>query len=282
MSQLTSVFIQDLVASYFKEDDFQNNLAYIRALPKDLVECSLKFKQDIVVAGMPFFVETFKYLGAGEDLEALLSSEGKSLKNGAQLGFELPFNVALTGERIALNLLQRASSIATYTRRFVDQAKTKNIKVLDTRKTTPGHRALEKYAVRTGGGNNHRFGQTDVWMVKDNHKSFFGGLEKALAFFEQVGTFYNSVVVEIHDLEELRQASELGVRHLMLDNFSPDEIRRAVDIKKAGQTFEVSGGISLENLENYLIAGVDAVSSGSLTYNAPHVDISLKYQRKER
>lgn len=278
MKDLKTVFIQDLVASYFKEDDFHTNFAYISKLPADPVACSLKFKQDMVVAGLPFFVETFKYL-CDARLEALLEMEGKFITKGEELAFELPFNVALTGERIALNLLQRASAIATYTKRFVDIASKTDIKILDTRKTTPGHRSLEKYAVNVGGGHNHRFGQTDVWMIKDNHKAFFGGLEGALNYFKSMRTFYQPVVVEIHDLAELKQAIELGARHLMLDNFSPEEIREAAKLKTSNQTFEVSGGISLDNLENYLIEGVDAISSGSLTYNAPHVDISLKYKR---
>ena len=278
MKDLKTVFIQDLVASYFKEDDFHTNFAYISKLPADPVACSLKFKQDMVVAGLPFFVETFKYL-CDAKLDALLEMEGKLISKGEELAFELPFNVALTGERIALNLLQRASAIATYTKRFVDIASKTDIKILDTRKTTPGHRSLEKYAVNVGGGYNHRFGQTDVWMIKDNHKTFFGGLEGALNYFKSMRTFYQPVVVEIHDLAELKQAIELGARHLMLDNFSPEQIREAAKLKTSNQTFEVSGGISLDNLENYLIEGVDAISSGSLTYNAPHVDISLKYKR---
>lgn len=276
---LKSVFIQELVASYFKEDDFHTNFAYISKLPGDTVSCSLKFKQDMVIAGLPFFVETFKYL-CDAKLDHLIEWEGKSVKKGFELEFELPFGVALTGERIALNLLQRASAIASFTNQFAELGKSRGIKILDTRKTTPGHRALEKYAVNIGGGFNHRFGQMDVWMVKDNHKSFFGGLDKALDFFNGMKTFYNPIVVEIHDLAELEVASRLGVKHLMLDNFSPGDIRKAVEVKLEGQTYEVSGGISLDNIENYLIDGVDAISSGSLTYNAPHVDISLKYKKK--
>lgn len=279
MKELNAVFIQELVTSYFKEDDFHTNFMYVSKLPADEVACSLKFKQDMVVAGLPFFVETFKYL-CDAPLKELLCLEGREVKKGEELNFKLPFNVALTGERIALNLLQRASAIATFTKKFVDIAQTKNIKILDTRKTTPGHRALEKYAVNVGGGHNHRFGQMDVWMIKDNHKNFFGGLKEALAYFESMKTFYHPIVVEIHDLEELKLAIELGVRHLMLDNFSPEQISEAVKLKTKAQTYEVSGGISLDNLKNYLIEGVDAISSGSLTYNAPHVDISLKYNRK--
>ena len=116
-------------------------------------------------------------------------------------------------------------------------------------------------------------------MIKDNHKSYFGGLKGALEFFENMHCFYKPIIVEIHDLDELKEAADLNVRHVMLDNFTPDHIKEAVKIKKDGQTFEVSGGIRLETLKNYLIEGVDAISVGALTYDAPHVDISLKYKK---
>ncbi len=274
--RMKSLFAQELVSSYFKEDDFFTNFKYISSLPQDEVNCVLNIKQDMMLAGLPFFTETFRYLGECQfgDLE---ESEGKFFEKGAKFKFKLPFSVALTGERIALNLLQKASAIATYTKQFVDMASGSDIKILDTRKTTPGHRAIEKYAVNIGGGHNHRFGQMDCWMIKDNHKSFFGGLKQAVDYFKGLKTFYTPLIVEIHDMEELKEAIELGVRHVMLDNFEPQAIKSAVELKPEGTTYEVSGGINLENLENYLVSGVDAISSGSLTYNAPHVDISLKY-----
>jgi nicotinate-nucleotide pyrophosphorylase (carboxylating) len=187
--------------------------------------------------------------------------------------------VAILGERIALNLLTRATSIATFTRFFVDLAKEKNIAVLDTRKTTPGLRSLEKYAVTVGGGFNHRFGQGDFWMVKDNHKRFFGGIEKAVGFFRSLKGFYQPIIVEVENLEELVTAQELGIKNLLLDNFTPEKVKSAVDLKKDGVTFEVSGGITLETFSQYLISGVDAISLGCLTQFAPRVDISLKMEK---
>lgn len=276
---MESVAIHNVVRPFLEEDDLFTNFGYISSLPDDRVRCSLKLKDDLVVAGLPFFFGTFSFLGAGLNLKELLAYEGKFVSKGDTLEFDLPFGVALTGERVALNLLQMASSIATHTKKFVDKAYGSSVKILDTRKTTPGHRALEKYAVLKGGGFNHRFGQTDCFMIKDNHKTFFGGLAQALSFFKSQNSFYRPIVVEIHDLEELKQAQELGVTHLMLDNFSPDQVREAVKLKKPHQTYEISGGIRLENLEDYLLEGVDAISSGSLTYDAPHVDISLKYKR---
>ena len=266
---------------FFLEDDLARNHSYIAALPNDNVSCSLKIKDDLVLAGLPYFFGAFNYLGANLNLSELLEHEGKSFKklDKKEIHFNLPFSIALTGERIALNLLQRASSIATFTAKFVEVAKNSNTKILDTRKTTPGLRGLEKYAVRAAGGFNHRLGQSDMWMVKDNHKSFFGGVEEAVNFFRSMNGFYTPIEVEIHDLTELKSGFELGVKHFMLDNFSPEDIREAVSMKSEGVTFEVSGGIRLETIENYLIKGIDAISIGSMTYDAPAVDLSLKYKR---
>ena len=279
---LTQLALRQMFKSFYQEDDISRNFNYIQALPKDMVKCQLKFKDNMTIAGLSYFFEAFNYLRPEAlNYEEFLEFEKKTIlkKDNFQLEFELPFNIVLSGERIALNLLQRASSIATYTKRFSDIASKKGITILDTRKTTPGHRALEKYAVQAGGGKNHRFGQVDCWMIKDNHKSFFGGLKNALEYFESINSFYTPVIVEIHSLEELRAGLELNIKHFMLDNFSPEKIMDAVKIKKSGITFEVSGGIGLDNLNDYLIDGVDAISSGSVTYNAPHVDISLKYKR---
>lgn len=268
------------IENFYQEDDLSRNLFYQESLPLDLVECSLKIKSPLILSGLPWLEASFQYLDESFALSSEIKSQEGSRKNeGDVINFKLPFNVALNGERIALNLLSHGSSIATYTNEFVSKASAKGIKILDTRKTTPGLRSLEKYSVRIGGGVNHRLGQTDLWMVKDNHKKFFGGLTPAVSFFESVGSFYNDIEVEIHDLNELSEALELGVRHLMLDNFSPEDIKKSVEMKKENVTYEVSGGINLNTLDNFLIEGVDAISVGRITYGAPPVDISLKYER---
>ncbi|WP_290735552.1 carboxylating nicotinate-nucleotide diphosphorylase [Halobacteriovorax sp. JY17] len=266
---------------FFLEDDISRNHSYIASLPNDRVSCSLKIKDDLVLAGLPYFFGAFNYLGANLSTEEFSKFEGMNYKKSekAEIHFDLPFSLALTGERIALNLLQRASSIATFTAKFVELAKDSEIKILDTRKTTPGLRGLEKYAVRVGGGYNHRLGQSDMWMVKDNHKSFFGGVKEAVDFFRSMNGFYTPIEVEIHDLVELQAGFELGVKHFMLDNFSPSDIKEAVTMKPSGTTFEVSGGIRIDTIQDYLIAGVDAISIGAMTYAAPAVDLSLKYKR---
>ncbi len=269
---------------FFAEDDLSRNLHYTHSLPSDLVNGVLYFKSDMTIAGLPFFISAFRYLGASIEstvMDQFYELEGKKVlaADKITLSLQLPFSHALTGERIALNLLQHASSIATCTASFVDIAKKYGIAILDTRKTTPGLRSIEKYAVVLGGGKNHRLGQADLWMVKDNHKNFFGGLEAAVQFFRDQHGFYTPIEVEIHDLSELKVAMDLGVRHLMLDNFSPSQVRQATAIKLPGVTYEISGGVRLETLESYCLPGVDAISVGAITYDAPHVDISFKYGR---
>lgn len=283
---LTQISLKKDIERYFEEDDLNRNLYYMQSLPNDLVTCELFIKSDMTLSGLPWFSAVFNYLEEPKFAEnvSLISNEmeGKQLKKGTVLSLgDLPFAKALTGERIALNLLQRTSSISTFTSRFVDKAEKYNIKILDTRKTTPGLRALEKYAVRHGGGYNHRLGQAEMWMVKDNHKTFFGGVDQAIDFFKNMGAFYNPIELEVHDETEFYEAIEKGIRHVMLDNFSPEQIKSIIPKKPSGMTIEVSGGVNLENIDGYLIEGVDAISIGALTYGAPPVDISFKYKRKD-
>jgi len=268
------------IQSWLEEDDLTRNFYYSRSLPKHAVKLQLKVKSPLILAGTDYLAATFIQLGSENNFSFLEEFEGKSLPEGTIIEFpdSMPFSLAVTGERLALNLVQHASSIATWTEKHVSLASKTGIKILDTRKTTPGLRSLEKYAVRLGGGFNHRLGQTDTWMIKDNHKTSLGGLKGALDFFKNQGAFYNNIVVEIHSLEELEEAISLGITQVMLDNISPDKIKEAVKMKKAGMTFEVSGGLNLSTIPNYLINGVDALSLGSITYSAPRVDLSLKFK----
>jgi len=264
---------------FFEEDDLSRNSYYIATLPKEEVTATLKIKSPLILSGLPFFVASFNFLGADLKYSDFESFEGRRFKPGDEIKFKLPFAIALTGERVALNLLQRSTSVSTYTSQFVEAAGSKRLNILDTRKTTPGLRSVEKYAVRLGGATNHRFGQADAWMIKDNHKSFFGSLEAAWAHFKSMQSFYAPIVVEIHSMDEFKKAIELGITTVMLDNFSPEQIAEAVKLKPMGMTIEISGGLKLDTIKNYLIDGVDALSIGSLTHSAPHVDISLKFKR---
>lgn len=269
--------------SHYLEEDLPDNFYYLKSLPSDRVQWTLKGKtENMKVAGIPFFVCALELLGGTSKVlkeserEELLGLEGSFKKKPWDFEIELPFNIGITAERVALNLLSHCSSIASFTYQYVEKASLENIEILDTRKTLPGLRSIQKYSTRVGGAKNHRMAQDDVWMIKDNHKVFFGGLEKAVSFFNSVGTHYNSLVVEIHDLKELRHGIELGIRNFMLDNFSLEDIKKALDLKKNEHRFEVSGGITLETIDRYLISGVDAISVGKLTYAAPPIDFSLK------
>lgn len=263
-------------ARFFAEDELNGNAYYLKSLPDQKVTCVLKIKSDVFLTGLPYFFGAFQYLGAELDEKMFSEFEGKQFAKGQTLEFTLPFNIALSGERVALNLLQQSTRVSTFTKKFVEAAEGSSVKILDTRKTTPGLRSLEKYAVRMAGAHNHRFSQSDAWMIKDNHKTFFGGLEAAWRHFQSMQTFYQNTIVEIHSIDELKQAMELNIAHVMLDNFSPEDLSKAIPLKKAGVTYEVSGGVKLDNIKQYLIPGIDAISIGALTHSAPHVDLSMK------
>ena len=274
--------IRPLIKTWLEEDDLLRNYHYLRTLPQNEVKMELKIKSDLILAGTDFFTAVFQELGVDSKVfSSLHHLEGKSLIKGTVISFDdtIPFSAAVTGERLSLNLLHHTSSIATHTNKFVQALTGTDIKILDTRKSTPGLRFIEKYGVRVGGGFNHRFGQTDTWMVKDNHKTCLGGIESAVNFFKDQGAYYNDIIVEVHDLEELTQAQSLGITKIMLDNFTPDQIKEAVKVKGVNTSFEVSGGVNLDNLHTYIIDGVDAISTSNLVA-APKVDISFKFKPK--
>jgi nicotinate-nucleotide pyrophosphorylase (carboxylating) len=269
---------QTPIESWLKEDGLGEVEAYWQALPKHAVQARIKIKSDLVLAGLPWFCSVFEKLDSSVNLSAtsLREFEGKKMLSGdvIELPVKLSWATAVTGERLALNLLHRASAIATATQALVSAAGA--VKVLDTRKTTPGLRALEKYAVTVGGGHNHRFTQVDAWMIKDNHKELWG-LAGAIDFFRSLKQPYKSLIVEIHSLEELRIARDKGVVHYLLDNFTADMLREACATKKPNEFYEVSGGVNLATIQQYLIPGVDAVSTSSITMFPPAVDISFKF-----
>ena len=274
--------IRESIDHFMREDDLDRNLVYMNKLDDTPVKCHLKLKSDLRLAGLPFFFEVFNYLQSGviNPDSFIHEFEGKDFKKAdkSMISFELPFSIALTGERLALNLLHRASSVATSTSKVVEKVENTSLKILDTRKTTPGLRFLEKYAVTIGGGYNHRYGQADVWMIKDNHKKIMGGLKEAVDFFGSVKSFYQPIVAEIHDIEELKTAIDLKLRHVMLDNFTHEQIQEAIELKPSDMTYEVSGGITIDNITDYAIEGIDAASMGSLTSYPQKVDISLKFE----
>lgn len=265
-----------------QEDGLDRDIKYLISLSDKEVDCQLNFKSNLVFAGAPFLYLLLKKILGTEDLTAkniLYELEGVKLLKGDSRRFKLPFNVFLTYERIFLNFAHRLSAVATTAQQFVEIAATKNIQILDTRKTTPGWRSLEKYAATVGGAKNHRLDSIDCLMIKDNHKTFYGGLEGAWNYFKSFNSYYRPIIAEIHNLLEFDLAQKLGIRHLMLDNFSPADISQAIKIKQPLTTIEISGGVNLQNIRDYLIAGVDAISLSTITYWPTRVDLSFKIVR---
>jgi nicotinate-nucleotide pyrophosphorylase (carboxylating) len=267
------------IADYLREDGLDQNLSYLHSLPQHPVKTKLKIKSDLLLSGLPVFWEVFKALSPKISHQEFHDYEGKWFSSGSEISFpEMPFGVAISGERVALNLLQRSTAVSTHTHVFAKKARPHGIKIVDTRKTTPGLRWLEKYAVKMGGGENHRFTQTDQWMIKDNHKFFWKGIQGAHDFFKSIGQPYKNTILEIHSIDEYLQAISLDLRFFLLDNFSPDKIKELVKHKVKGHFFEVSGGINENNIDQYLISGVDAISIGRITQFPASVDLSFKIQ----
>jgi len=211
------------------------------------------------------------------------ASDGESIKAGkafARVTGEA--HILLTAERTALNFLQRLSGIATLTKKYVDAIAGTDASIVDTRKTTPGLRMLEKYAVTCGGGRNHRMGLDDGVLIKDNHIALAGGITEAVRRAKEVAGHLHKIEVETATLDQVKEAIQAGADIIMLDNMTPDQVRRAAEIVKASAPeehrplTEASGGINLENVRQYAEAGVDLISIGALTHSAPAVDISFK------
>src|SRR5215210_434824 len=238
-------------------------------------------KEPMVVAGLEAAEAVFSTLDAQQQIEAF-ASDGDEVEAGKVIARTSGFaDVLLAGERLALNLMQRLSGIATLTRRFVEAVEGTNAQIVDTRKTTPGLRMLEKYAVATGGGRNHRFGLDDGVLIKDNHIALAGGVATAVERARKAAGHLHKVEVEVSRERDLRDAVEAGADILLLDNQTPEETRRLVEVArglKPDVLLESSGGIALENVRAYAEAGVDLISVGAITHSARATDISFKIQ----
>ncbi|MEZ0323018.1 MAG: carboxylating nicotinate-nucleotide diphosphorylase [Hydrogenothermaceae bacterium] len=234
-------------------------------------------KEELVVAGLDFALDVFSFIDKTINFEKF-EEEGQKVEKGKILAsVEGDGKSILKGERLALNILQRLSGIATNTRKYVEALSGLNTYILDTRKTTPGFRAFEKYAVRVGGGKNHRFALYDMVMLKDNHIKMVGSIKEAVRQVKSKISPMVKVEVEVSNLEEFKEALELDVDIIMLDNMSLEEIKEAVKLNNGQKKLEVSGNITLENIRSYAQTGVDFISSGALIHSARWVDISLKF-----
>lgn len=235
-------------------------------------------KADLVLAGWPAVAETFRILSDRFASQAFFA-EGDRVAKGSLLGtVRGPAVLLLGGERVALNFLQRCSGIATLTRAMVHEVEGTGVAVLDTRKTTPGLRFLEKYAVSMGGGKNHRLGLHDGILIKENHIRAAGGIEAAVSRVRSGQDPPQAVELEVSNLQELEQALSVGVETVLLDNMSPGQVRECVARARGRALLEVSGGIDLHNIREYAVTGVNFISVGALTHSARAVDISLELQ----
>lgn len=236
-------------------------------------------KQDGVICGLYVFARAFTLLDENTQV-CFYAEDGDRVKKG-QLVAEVTgdIRVLLSGERVALNYLQRMSGIATYTAEVAALLKGSKTKLLDTRKTTPNMRVFEKYAVKVGGGNNHRYNLSDGILLKDNHIGAAGGVKQAVALAKQYAPFVRKIEVEVENLEMCREALEAGADIIMLDNMTVAEMKEAVEMIGGRAQTECSGNVTRENIANIIETGVDFVSSGALTHSAPILDLSLKNLR---
>lgn len=236
-------------------------------------------REEGVVAGLPLASMVFRQLDGKINFQALVG-DGDHLYAASEIAvLEGPVIGILEGERTALNFLQRLSGIATLTSRFVALAYPYGVEIMDTRKTTPGMRALEKYAVRAGGGRNHRFGLYDAVLIKDNHENAAGGVGRAVEMARKTLGEGWGIEVEVQDLDGLAEAVAAGADVVMLDNMGVEDVGEAVTAAGGRVKLEVSGGITLENVSAYAATGVDRISVGALTHSARALDIALDLDR---
>ena len=233
-------------------------------------------KQDGVIAGLEVFARTFQLL----DPEVTITfyvNDGDYVTNQQVLADVTgDIRVLLSGERTALNYLQRMCGIATYTRSIADLLKGSKTKLLDTRKTTPNMRVFEKYAVKVGGGYNHRYNLSDGILLKDNHIGAAGGVKEAIAMAKEYAPFVRKIEVEVETMEMVKEAVEAGADIIMLDNMTPEMMKEAVSYINGRAETECSGNVTKESVARLVDIGVDYISSGALTHSAPILDISLK------
>ncbi|MBP3702632.1 MAG: carboxylating nicotinate-nucleotide diphosphorylase [Lachnospiraceae bacterium] len=278
MNSITMALNADeLILNALKEDitseDITTN-SVMRTYQKG--EVTLICKQDGIIAGLDVFKRVFTLLDENTEVE-FSCKDGDFVKNGETIGVVRgDIRILLSGERTALNYLQRMSGIATYTRSIVDLLDGSNTKLLDTRKTTPNMRIFEKYAVKAGGGYNHRYNLSDGILLKDNHIGAAGSVKKAVQMAKEYAPFVRKIEIEVENLTMLQEALDAGADIIMLDNMSVEDMKEAVRLVKGKAETECSGNVTKENIARLVDIGVDYISSGALTHSAPILDLSLK------
>ena len=254
-------------------EDVSTN-AVMRSAVKGTVD--LIAKEDGIIAGLDVYARVFQILDEKTEI-SFNFKDGEAVKKGDLLGTVTgDIRVLLSGERVALNYLQRMSGIATYTKQVSKLLEGSKVTLLDTRKTTPNCRVFEKYAVRIGGGCNHRYNLSDGVLLKDNHIGAAGSVAKAVAMAKEYAPFVRKIEIEVETMEQVKEAVEAGADIIMLDNMTPEMMKEAVELIAGRAQTECSGNITKENIAKILETGVDFVSSGALTHSAPILDISMK------
>lgn len=272
--------VDPLILSAIKEDITSEDVSTNCVMPQaQLGQVDLICKQDGVICGLQVFRRVFELLDENTEFEFYVE-DGDKVTTGQLMGkIRGDIRVLLSGERTALNYLQRMSGVATYTNSVASLLEGTKTKLLDTRKTTPNNRIFEKYSVRVGGGNNHRYNLSDGVMLKDNHIGAAGGVKKAIEMAKAYAPFVRKIEVETENLDMVKEAVEAGAHIIMLDNMTYDEIAEALKIIDGRAETEVSGNVTKENIGKLVDLGVDFISSGALTHSAPIMDISLKNLR---
>lgn len=278
MNKITMTLNVDHLIKEALQEDISSDDVTTNAVMKEAVtgEVQLICKQDGVVAGLDVFRRVFEILDENVKTD-FYCKDGDEVKKGELMGIITgDIRALLSGERVALNYLQRMSGIATYTHSVAMLLEGTKTKLLDTRKTTPNMRIFEKYAVRVGGGYNHRYNLSDGVLLKDNHIGAAGSVAKAVEMAKEYAPFVRKIEVEVENLDMVREAVDAGADIIMLDNMSPEDMKEAIRIIDGRAETECSGNVTKENIDRLTSLGVDYISSGALTHSAPVLDISLK------
>ena len=278
MNEITMKMQADqLIRMALQEDITSEDVSTNAVMPtatKGTVE--LIAKEDGVIAGLDIYARVFTILDEKTEID-FHCKDGDEVKKGDLMATVTgDIRVLLSGERVALNYLQRMSGIATYTRQVAKLLEGSNVTLLDTRKTTPNCRVFEKYAVRVGGGCNHRYNLSDGVLLKDNHIGAAGSVTKAVQMAKAYAPFVRKIEIEVETLDQVKEAVEAGADIIMLDNMTPEVMKQAVELIDGRAQTECSGNITKENIQKICEIGVDFVSSGALTHSAPILDISMK------
>ena len=278
MNEITMKLNADRLIMQALEEDITSEDITTNAVmrEKQMGEVQLLCKQDGVLAGLWVFERVFQLLDPETEAQFYVK-DGDKVKAGQLAGVvKGDIRVLLSGERTALNFLQRMSGIATYTHQIAELLKGSRTRLLDTRKTTPNMRIFEKYAVKTGGGYNHRYNLSDGILLKDNHIAAAGSMKKAVEMAREYAPFVRKIEVETENLDMVREALEAGADIIMLDNMTPEMMKEAVALIQGRAQTECSGNVTRENIDKVLSLGVDYISCGALTHSAPILDLSLK------